>query len=93
MPDTERENQQRELERVRRSLGGDVLRFCWSHRNFHLTDLLAHIRSRGADGAPDSPSRILRDLRQRHLLDYAVTSRRASAYRVMWTALDDGRLF
>ena len=83
--------QRRELSRVRGTLGQVVLDYCRQHATFCLSDLSCAVRQ--GSGAPDSPSRILRDLRQRGLLDYTVTNRRASAYRVDWTMSGNGRLF
>lgn len=95
-PVDEREIQKQELQRVRSRLADAVLAFCAKRgvgSTFHLTDLLAHIRTQGDLGAPDSPSRILRDLRQRNLLAYTVVNRRASAYRLDWLKGVQGKLF
>lgn len=47
---------------------------------FHMADLLAYVRERVPDTAPDSAGRILRDLRQKGEIDYMVLDRRASLY-------------
>lgn len=92
---TARELQQQELERVRSRLADAVLLFCRTHGapTFHLSDLLAFMRAHGDVGAPDSPSRILRDLRQRGMLAYTVVNRRASRYRLDWVRGGNGMLF
>lgn len=55
------------------------------HRQFHVEDLRRHVRAQCADVAPDSPGRILRELRLRGLLDYIVVNRRQSLYRFIWS--------
>jgi hypothetical protein len=82
-----------QLARVRSRLADAVLAFCRQHETFQLADLHAFIRAHGDEGAPDSPSRILRDLRARNRIDYTVVNRRASQYRVTWIRGDNGRLF
>jgi hypothetical protein len=52
---------------------------------FHMEELQRYIRERFPT-APDSPSRVMRDLRQRKLLDYKVISRRASLYEIIAVA-------
>lgn len=88
----ERAIQTEELSRVRTRLAESVLTFCRANQQFRLTDLLAFMQGHGDHGAPDSPSRILRDLRQRGKLSYTVVNRRASLYRIDWVQ-GDGRLF
>lgn len=71
------------LKRVRGRIGGIVYAFCCARigQQFHLRELEEYVSER-RDGAPDSPSRILRDLRQSGLIDYEVVSRSQSLYRV-----------
>lgn len=46
-----------------------------------MEEMVRHIRAR-LGIAPDSPSRILRALRQAQMIDYTVVNRRQSLYRV-----------
>lgn len=48
-------------------------------QQFHMAELLAYVNEHAA-GAPGSPERILRDLRQRGLVKYRVVDRAASLY-------------
>lgn len=84
-----------ELERVGGKISDAVLAFCRRHYRyagttpsileFHLEDLASSVRS--ATGiAPDSPGRILRDLRQRGHVRYTVLSRKDSLYRIDFVA-------
>lgn len=53
-------------------------------RHFHNQDLLVYVRTHiGEAIAPDSPGRILRELRQRRQLNYRVVNRRASQYEFL----------
>ena len=45
-----------------------------------MADLNAHVNTRVGLVAPDSPGRILRDLRKKQRLDYLVVSRKSSLY-------------
>jgi hypothetical protein len=47
-----------------------------------MEDLRTYLQELECDFSPDSPSRILRELRLRGWIDYVVTNRRQSAYRV-----------
>jgi hypothetical protein len=67
-----------------------VQNFC---PQFHMDDLAAFVQVRmegqGINIAPDSTSRIMRNMRQRGLLNYKVISRGESLYQVLGVA--DGR--
>jgi hypothetical protein len=74
------------LERVRLRLSEAVLAFVASRRmqdlpEFHADELRDYCE-RHAAGAPGSPDRILRDLRQRGLVNYELVSRQRSLYRI-----------
>ena len=78
-----------ERARVRSRIGSLIMEFFFLARNigntpFHMEDLRRFVEE-GLDGkiAPDSPGRILRQLRQQGLLNYTVVSRRQSLYRVV----------
>lgn len=79
-----------ELERVKSKIGNEVLAFCrWKMQrvslNFTMADLAQWVRSQ-LGVAPDSPGRILRDLRQRGHVRYTVLSRKDSLYRIDFVA-------
>jgi hypothetical protein len=76
------EEQHDNLDRVASKLSGPILAFCRLHEDFHMEDLREYLRGQSIDFAPDSPSRILRQLRLQGAVDYEVTNRRQSAYRV-----------
>jgi hypothetical protein len=75
------------LQRVTDNIGDIVWRFC--HRrwyfgcSFVMADLVAHVTAMMPLIAPDSPSRILRELRKQGRVDYIVVNRAASLYRVV----------
>lgn len=83
MTDPQRDN----LDRVRERIHACVVAF-WSERLtgdpvFTATDLRAYVETRHSGIAPDSPSRILRLLRQAGSVNYVVESRSASRYRAI----------
>lgn len=86
--DWNRGEQTAQLERVSSRIGKSVLAFCRAalrdayDASFTMQDLTEWVR-RETGVAPDSPGRILRDLRQRRLIDYEVTSRAQSLYRLI----------
>ncbi|KKK85582.1 hypothetical protein LCGC14_2771810 [marine sediment metagenome] len=69
-----------ERARVRSRIGSLILEFCCENRTFHMEDLRLYVQN-WVDVAPDSVSRILRQLRQQRVLNYSVVSRRQSLYR------------
>jgi hypothetical protein len=76
--------QNEELARVNDRIGALVVAFCdLGPRQFHLHELEEFVMSRMAGITPGSPGRIMRDLRQRALLDYRLVSRRDSLYEVL----------
>jgi len=77
--------QQENLDRVSERIGPAVLAFCASVglREFFADDLRRYVRRMAGEVAPGSPDRVLRDLRQRGLIDYAVVSRSESLYRML----------
>jgi len=74
-------------DRVYRGIGAHVLGFfrdLVGRRNcseFFMSELGAWVKAR-VPTAPDSPSRILRELRRQGVLDYEVVDRSKSRYRV-----------
>lgn len=78
--------QAQELARVEGRLGEFILGWCKARLDggeprFHLAELAEDVECQ-VEGAPDSPSRILRLLRQRGQVAYRVVSRRASLYEI-----------
>ena len=80
--DEQAEHKERVFSRIARS----IVDFCAEHKTFHADDLRQHVVAETGVAAPGSADRILRDLRQRKLLDYIVLDRRASLYEVLWVA-------
>ena len=70
------------LDRVAGKLSGPILAFCRQRREFHMQDLRDYLSEHCCNFAPDSPSRILRQLRLQGAVKYEITNRRQSAYRV-----------
>jgi|SRR5580765_7822071 len=80
----ERCEQQENIARVRSRIGKAVQTFVLAKaketdQSFHAEELRAAVEA-VAPGAPGSPDRILRDLRQRGFINYAVVNRAASLY-------------
>lgn len=80
------DDQKQSLKRVRGRIAHSILDFC-EHRlkkhlgNFRMVDLETYVRSR-VDCAPDSPSRILRQLNRTGALSYYCRNRALSSYNV-----------
>jgi hypothetical protein len=78
--------QDQELARVEGKLGAFILDWCRAHLvagepRFHLAELAEDVECQFG-GAPDSASRILRQLRARGHIAYRVVDRRASLYEL-----------
>ena len=74
------------LDRVSEEIRGYILDFLRDVRTraipeFHMQELTEYVHAR-VTVAPDSPGRILRDLRQRGVVAYSVVARASSRYRV-----------
>lgn len=84
MPDLFSAPQAINLNRVRSKIARAIIEFCQSRVGceFHMHELERSIAER-IGVAPDSPSRILRALRQAGTIEYEVTNRRDSRYRVL----------
>lgn len=78
------DDQQEHLERVSSRIGAAILAFCQEHQQFHADELRKHVIAATGVTAPASADRILRDLRQKQRIDYAVVNRRESLYEVTW---------
>jgi len=82
--DDDHDDDPAERQRVNDRIGGAILDFCRDHagQQFHGKDLLAHVLAQVGEVAPDSPGRILRDLRRRRKISYRVVRRRDSLYEL-----------
>jgi hypothetical protein len=82
--------QEENLNRVRSRIGHVIMEFAriYAGRMFHADDLREYVREHYGV-APASPDRILRDLRQRGLLNYIVINRKQSLY--LFTKGEDGQ--
>ena len=78
-----REEQEAELERVFSQIAGTIADFKETRANstFHVEELRRYVLDRFPTIAPDSPGRILRQMRQIGALDYIVINRRQSLYQ------------
>lgn len=74
---------QAHLARVSSKIGDAILAFCRGRTQFHMQELVDGVQDDGAAIAPDSASRILRDLRAKGVLNYRVLSRRNSHYELL----------
>lgn len=81
--------QQENLERVSSRIGAAIISFCvnrlrdkFSHE-FSAEDLRQFVIRETGISAPASADRILRNLRQRGLVEYRVIDRRGSLYEVI----------
>lgn len=78
--------QGQQLARVESKLGAFIITWCQAHLaagqpRFHLAELAEDVECQFG-GAPDSASRILRQLRARGHIAYRVVDRRASLYEL-----------
>lgn len=81
--DEQREEQEENRERVSSRIGAAILSFCLVNRQFHAEDLRKFVTRETGISAPASADRILRDLRQRGVIEYRVLNRRESLYEVI----------
>ncbi len=77
------ENNDEHLERVSSRIGQAIIDFCRRNPKFHADDLRQHVILATGITAPASADRVLRDLRQRKVIDYRVVSRKESLYEVV----------
>lgn len=78
-------SQSANLQRVTDNIGDIVYEFCRRHVGWHFyaSKLRGFVQMRSPNIAPESPGRILRQLRIAGRVDYIVVSRAASLYRVV----------
>jgi hypothetical protein len=70
-----------ELSRVSERISASIVHFASvTTQAFFMDDLRKHVTSAVGEVAPDSPGRVLRDLRQKKQLNYRVISRSESLY-------------
>ena len=82
--DFERSEQRANIERVSNRIAPLVYGFVKSlgaGAEFHMTELQEHVNA-ASPGSPESPSRILRLLRQERKIGYTVLNRSKSLYRI-----------
>jgi hypothetical protein len=79
----EHDDHPEERERVSLRIAGAVIEFCRQNELFHADELRAWVIRETGIAAPASADRILRQLRQRHVIDYVVLSRRESLYQTL----------
>ncbi len=78
--------QARNLKRVSSRISQAIMLFCKDigrDGEFFAEDLLNHVERWVGSVAPDSPGRILRQLRRQGRIDYEIVSRRNSHYRIL----------
>ena len=68
------------LQRVSSRIAASIMDFIRTHAYFHADDLRKHVTATVGNVAPGSSDRILRDLRQRGVIEYTVISRKDSFY-------------
>ena len=85
-------NGEENLGRVAERISGAVEEFCGGTQRFHMAELSDFVRDR-TGVAPDSPGRILRQLRSRGKLNYRVVDRRSSLYEMTRLEPRQERLF
>jgi hypothetical protein len=78
LPNKQEEN----LDRVKERISGAVQEFCGLHSQFHMVELADFVGKR-TGVAPDSPGRILRQLRSLGKVQYRVVDRRSSLYEIL----------
>lgn len=73
------------LTRVYASIGTAVVSFCRERigHEFYASELRSYVTARFPGIAPESPGRILRELKLRGVIDYDLVSRAQSLYRVV----------
>lgn len=83
------------IARVRQTIAPHIIAFIKEHegKEFHNADLQKYVAEH-VNGfvSPESPGRILRDLRERKVIDYELVSRPKSLYRAIALG-EQGKLF
>lgn len=75
-----RSEQTGQLDRVSSRISAAIVRFMRGAGRFHADELRAAVEAEVGTCAPGSADRIMRDLRQRGIIDYTLISRRGSLY-------------
>jgi hypothetical protein len=83
------DEQREHLERVSSRIARAIIQFLRGHRQFHADELRKYVLQEVGITAPGSADRILRDLRQRKLIDYKVVNRHESLYETLWIKGDE----
>ena len=74
--------QERELRRVSGAIASAIVRFCRTRSTFTAAELREYVDNSAPMSAPASADRVLRNLRQRGIIDYQLTDRAGSRYKV-----------
>lgn len=77
------DEQSEHLERVSSRIALAIIAYCRANKRFHADELRSAVVRATGIAAPASADRILRDLRQRGIVQYKVVSRRESLYEVI----------
>jgi hypothetical protein len=85
----EREEQRENLERVYSRIARAIIEFLRMHNTpmhdtWHADDLRKHVVAKTGIAAPASADRVLRDLRQRGIINYRVINRSQSLYKTLY---------
>jgi hypothetical protein len=71
-----------DLHRCAQKIEQTVIRFCVGAGQFHIDELRQFVEAHTGPIAPDSPGRILRQLRKRGIVSYEIVNRSQSLYRI-----------
>jgi hypothetical protein len=80
----ERNEQQENLERVYSRIARAIIAFLRKNKFFHADDLRKYVVAETGIAAPASADRVLRDLRQRKIINYRVINRSQSLYETLY---------
>lgn len=75
--------QDQHLSRVRERIAAAIVEFSSNRKEFFADELRAYVTQKVERVAPGSPDRVLRDLRQKGVLNYRVISRSKSRYELL----------
>jgi hypothetical protein len=83
-----------ERERVASRIAGAIFDFFWDRPagfQWHADELLGHVEKLVGKIAPDSPNRILRQLKRQRQINYHVVNRSQSLYEFLDALHDEGK--
>lgn len=85
--------QQENLDRVSARIGRAILEFFGRNQEFFADELRKSVTQQVGAVAPGSADRVMRDLRQKGIIDYRCVSRSQSKYKVLRAGELQRRLF